>query len=479
MSLFTQLRPADLIDILLLAAFLFVAITWVRRSASRQAVIALVIIVALWVVTRYFNMYLTQQLIRWLLLALSMAWIVVFQSDIRRMVDRMGNWGTRRGHRVEENAPPVINLLVEACGHFAEEKIGALIAIRGRDPWDRLIEGGVPLEGRPSLPLLYSLFHPATPGHDGAMLIRGDSIICFGAHLPLSSNLGEVGDAGTRHTAGLGLCELCDALVMVVSEERGTISIAQDGKIAQVEAAELKGRLESFWDRHYSPHNEGRLPWWRRAQPVTAVLALLMAIGARLLIAGQPETIHRSFAIPIELRNMPEALAIEEPPPEARITLSGSDQAFRLLNPTGLVVSLDMERLEPGRNEFAIAEDNLRLPGGVTLFSVQPQPVVVWADRMREVVVPIKARWAEDAGAPPHWRLRPQPGTVAIMLPESRAAAGTVVETEPIDLKGVTPPATVRSRLVIPEGTQLVPNQDPEIEVRIEAVEPEPAGKRP
>ena len=106
-------------------------------------------------------------------------------------------------------------------------------------------------------------------------------------------------------------------------------------------------------------------------------------------------------------------------------------------------------------------------------------PDLAGAARRGEGGVPIKARGAEDAGAPPHWRLRPQPGTVAIMLPESRAAAGTVVETEPIDLKGVTPPATVRSRLVIPEGTQLVPNQDPEIEVRIEAVEPEPAGKRP
>ena len=106
-------------------------------------------------------------------------------------------------------------------------------------------------------------------------------------------------------------------------------------------------------------------------------------------------------------------------------------------------------------------------------------PDLAGAARRGEGGVPIKARGAEDAGAPPHWRLRPQPGTVAIMLPESRAAAGTVVETQPIDLKGVTPPATVRSRLVIPEGTQLVPNQDPEIEVRIEAVEPEPAGKRP
>src|SRR5919106_5454924 len=120
---------------------------------------------------------------------------------------------------------PLVDTLTEATAHMASLKTGALIAIRGREPWASQIHGGIELGGAVSAPLLYSIFNPDTPGHDGAVLIEDDRLTRFAAHLPLAEELPEVSRyGGTRHAAAVGLSQECDALVIVVSEERGTIS---------------------------------------------------------------------------------------------------------------------------------------------------------------------------------------------------------------------------------------------------------------
>src|SRR5699024_8867990 len=127
------------------------------------------------------------------------------------------------------------DIIAEAASKMADEKTGALIVIRGNDQWDRHIHGGIKLEGEISLPFLLSIFNPESPGHDGAVLLEDHEITRFGVHLPLSTNLNRQLTSGTRHAAALGMSEHCDALVVVVSEERGVISVAQAGHLFEVD----------------------------------------------------------------------------------------------------------------------------------------------------------------------------------------------------------------------------------------------------
>src|SRR5699024_11365592 len=134
------------------------------------------------------------------------------------------------------------------------------------------IHGGIKLEGEISLPFLLSIFNPESPGHDGAVLLEDHEITRFGVHLPLSTNLNRQLTSGTRHAAALGMSEHCDALVGVVSEERGVISVAQAGHLFEVDTgSELKNILDDFWNNHYRTSDTSWIDWWKKLHYKTAI----------------------------------------------------------------------------------------------------------------------------------------------------------------------------------------------------------------
>ena len=141
---------------------------------------------------------------------------------------------------------------------MAKKRIGALIVLQGNDPLERHINGGTSLDGLVSEPLLESLFDPHSIGHDGAVIINGNRIAKFGCHLPLSINTSKYGNIGLRHTAALGLAERSDAICVVVSEEKGTISTGLSGNISRRfnNAAALHERIGAIL---YSQHTEEKI----------------------------------------------------------------------------------------------------------------------------------------------------------------------------------------------------------------------------
>jgi len=199
------------------------------------------------------NMYLTSQLFHAGLTAVLMALVLVFHEDIRMAIERISSWNTLHLRHLGIMSSQTIDTLVGSVSRLAKDKIGALIVIKGRDSLERHLNGGTTLNGTLSISLLYSLFHPQTPSHDGAAVIEGERIDSFGVRLPLSRNIHEVGDAGTRHTAALGLAERSDSFIIVVSEERGTISVAEQGKLIQVPSDVLHQRLLQFNRLHFGP----------------------------------------------------------------------------------------------------------------------------------------------------------------------------------------------------------------------------------
>jgi diadenylate cyclase len=252
-TLIHNIRIADFLDIAIIAVVLYFILTWVRRRASRSVVIGIALVILLYSLARMLNMYLTSQLFHAGLTAVLMALVLVFHEDIRMAIERISSWNTLHLRHLGIMSSQTIDTLVGSVSRLAKDKIGALIVIKGRDSLERHLNGGTTLNGTLSISLLYSLFHPQTPSHDGAAVIEGERIDSFGVRLPLSRNIHEVGDAGTRHTAALGLAERSDSFIIVVSEERGTISVAEQGKLIQVPSDVLHQRLLQFNRLHFGP----------------------------------------------------------------------------------------------------------------------------------------------------------------------------------------------------------------------------------
>jgi len=369
-------RIVDVIDVLVVSVFLYSALLWFKQAATRGVLIGVAALAAIYFVARALDMYLTSLAFQTTFAVLLFALIVVFQEDLRRVFDRLSAI-----HSVRLRRMPTFDVdldgLVESAFKLASMRTGALIVLTGRDPLERHLDSGIELHGKLSRPLLYSIFDATSPGHDGAVIIDRNRIEQFGAHLPISKNRKEISGRGTRHSAALGIAERTDSLTIVVSEERGVVSVAEHGKLSEAKSpAALKSRLEKFLVAKFPRQDQSIWKAFIFQHGLLKLLALLFAVAAWFLLAYDPSTIQRTFVVPIEYRNVPASLYLDQfAPSEARVTLSGSERHFRFLDPGSLTISVDVAGARLGLYEIVITEENLRIPASLDLYRIAPSPI--------------------------------------------------------------------------------------------------------
>ncbi|ABJ57506.1 diadenylate cyclase CdaA [Oenococcus oeni] len=229
-DIFTYENLVHLIDILVIWFVLYNIANWVRGTRAMQLVRGIVILIVVRLIAWWIGLdtvsWILDQVINWGPIAL----VVLFQQEIRRALE---NLGTRSFFRPAGTSVPseeiVMTALDQALPYLSRRRIGALIAIEQETSLAEIIDTGITLDAQVSSALLINTFIPNTPLHDGAAIIRSDRLVAATAYLPLSSNPSTSKDLGTRHRAGLGLAESTDAIVIIVSEETGEVSIAQKG----------------------------------------------------------------------------------------------------------------------------------------------------------------------------------------------------------------------------------------------------------
>ena len=465
-----SVRIADVIDVVLISVFLYLILNWLRQSASRQSITGIVSLFALYVMARFTEMYLTELLIEGLFAVILIGIVVVFQSDIRRLFERIGNWSI-----FWKNSQPLFdnrttNTITEAVAKMADSKTGALLVLKGKENIDRHVHGGIPLEGKVSIPLLHSIFNPKAPGHDGAVILEGERIVRFGAHLPLSTKLDKLSGGGTRHAAALGLAEHCDALVVVVSEERGTISIARDGSLRRLKSANrLKGILDEFWDMQVEAQESAFKNWWKGRDPGTAVASVALAIIFWFAFAYQTETVYRTFSVPIEYRNLQSSNIVlqDSVPLEARLTLAGSDQAFRLFEQSQLVVSFNLNNYSGG-DELVITESNVNLPSDLKLYEVSPRSLKIRVQKLKKYTLPVEV---PTRGTLPNRlsliSVAPAKDSISVMAVDSTGSIPGSLLTQPIDLSTLDSSSELLLDLIIPENIRLPDTTSRQISVAV------------
>src|SRR5699024_10663898 len=336
---------------------------------------------------------------------------------------------------------------------MAKQRTGALFAIRGREDWSRHIHGGIGLNGDVTIPLLHSIFNTKAPGHDGAVLCEGGRVLKFGAHLPLSTNLYKMSVGGTRHTAALGLSELCDALLIVVSEERGTISIAKDGQITQLESgSDLKKHLDDFWGKYYSSDSSSFKHWWRRRSMRTALASITLAFILWLALAYSSETVYRTYALPIEYRNLESTrYALQDSVPlKSRVTLSGSEQAFRSLDPSQLAISFDLSSDDIEDNQLEIDGSDINLPADLSFVESVPPALQLstrhFIAKELPVKVPVKVSLSKGLQLV---SIRSTPAHISVLVDTTAVESADSLATENVNLDNIKETTTIKKKLKV------------------------------
>ena len=243
----TTISLLDLIDVLIVAILLYKIYT--QLQDTRAITLAKGLLVLLGV--RAFSALLNLHVVEWILDKLiSVFWVaipIVFQPELRRGLERLGQaplWG-KSSFLAKEDAKSVVNELVKAAQSLSNTKTGALIVIERGMGLKDIAGTGIKIDALITTEFLLNVFIVNTPLHDGAAIIRGKRLIAAGCVLPLTENTDLEQEMGTRHRAAIGLSEQCDALIVVVSEETGKISIAEEGHISRgLTIDELRQRLK-------------------------------------------------------------------------------------------------------------------------------------------------------------------------------------------------------------------------------------------
>jgi diadenylate cyclase len=230
MDSLTQLRWQDLVDIVLMSIIVYRLLLIIKGTKAAHMLIGLGVLLMASLLSRYFELYTVDWLIQSFWAQIVIAIIILFQPEIRRALAQMGE--TRFLHTLTP-AEELKSLeeIVRATIALANRKIGGLIAIERETSLKDFIEIGVSLDARVSKEILLSIFHPTSPIHDGAVVIKGNRIVAAGCFLPITMSPDISKSLGTRHRAAMGLSEETDAVILIVSEETGTISMAIQGKL--------------------------------------------------------------------------------------------------------------------------------------------------------------------------------------------------------------------------------------------------------
>lgn len=236
----------DVLDMVLVAILLYRLILMVKDTRAVSAIYGLLLLVVVYFLSRELGLYTLGWLLENFLGSLFLVIIILFQRDIRQALTDMGSKSFRRRRTTGDE---YINEIVAASLYLAQRRIGALIVIERNVALGDMIERGVKLGARISRDLLITIFFPKTPLHDGAVIIRNNEVAAAGCILPLAA-VTERQEFGTRHRAALGITEESDAVAVVVSEERGAITVAVGGKLtANLDATLLKRVLHNALEK--------------------------------------------------------------------------------------------------------------------------------------------------------------------------------------------------------------------------------------
>lgn len=230
----SSIRVFDVIDILVFAYIIYKVIGFAKETRAGQLLKGLLIVFVTYLISNWFSLPILRWILGIVVNSIFIVLIIVFQPELRRMLEKVGSSRIRPNQIFDneyDSKSECIEIICKAAGSMQDARIGALIVFEHKSLLGEIINSGTVIDAAPSVSMVNNIFFPKSPLHDGAVIVRDDRLYAAGCILPLSHSNDISSSLGTRHRAAIGMSENSDAVVLVVSEETGSISIAVNGRI--------------------------------------------------------------------------------------------------------------------------------------------------------------------------------------------------------------------------------------------------------
>lgn len=373
---------SSIIDVLFVSVIVYVLLVWFKKTRAAFVLIGFLIVSVFYLLAEQFNLVLTSTIFQSFFTVIAIALVIVFQQEIRYFFEQIAVWGLKKRFKRNKLQKPFtreVNVIAKSAFDLGEQKIGALIVIQGKNRILSHVDGGIDLDGRISEPLFKSLFDPHSIGHDGAVLIENDRITHFSCHLPLSKNLEKLGPGGTRHAAALGLSEESDALCLVVSEERGTVSLVCNGDIQVIASPqELVPLLQQFFEENYLKKEKSFWHSLYKKNYKEKILAISIATLFWFVLGYGSELVYKTYSVPVQWVQLADELKVSHlEPNKVNISLSAPRRYFYLMRKGKIKINLNASAWKVGKRAIRVSDSSLSFPPGADLKNVFPREVTV------------------------------------------------------------------------------------------------------
>ncbi|MDP2945982.1 MAG: diadenylate cyclase [bacterium] len=363
----------DFLDILIVFFLIFLLLSFSKKTHLTPIIFGIFLFGLIYEISILLNLRLTQIIFNALFGFILVILAIIFQRELRRFFGLIGLIGLRR--KITLPTENVLRTISQVVKQLSKNKMGAIIVLPGQENIDRHLDSGIALDGRVSLPLLLSIFDESSPGHDGAVIIEGDRIKKFSVHLPLAENIEKVRKYGTRHRAALGLAELSDAFVIVISEEKGTISIAHNKNISTLkDNGQLENLLKEFYEEKFPQGGLKKYSNWLRVNTKTIITSLLLAFSLWVFFTYQTSFVQRKFTVPIQFKNLNQEYIVESFEPEELVVIfSGRESNFKLLDPKTMKATIDLSKIKKGFQKLPIEKEYISHPSIISISKIEPK----------------------------------------------------------------------------------------------------------
>jgi len=394
MSFFSTIRWQDIVDILLNSYILFRLYVLFRETYVFRVLTGLAL---LWIFQRiavFFGLILTSWVLQGITALAALIIIIVFRNELRSVLQAKNLkaivWGFP-----QKSVPTTIQIITDSVNALSRRHIGALIVLPAKEDLKDMVQGGIPLRGLVSKEMITSIFWGDNPVHDGAAIIEGDRIAEVGVILPLSYRSDLPSQYGTRHRAALGLAEITDALIVVVSQETGNVLVAKDSKIKKIHG---NAALIKILQEHMGVYEEenGYQQKERFKISIAAIVSVFFIAGMWLSFSKGLDSLI-TLEIPAEYTNRdPRFEIVKASVHTVRLDLAGSGTLIKSIQPEKVQVKLDLGNAVVGQNIFSITQENITLPPGIFLRKVVPSVIEVTLDETIQRKIPVQIDWVGE-----------------------------------------------------------------------------------
>jgi uncharacterized protein (TIGR00159 family) len=382
-KLLSSLIIKDIFDVMIITFCFYFLLVFIKQTRSFFIFGAFVALFGLDFIAKQFDLSLTRQLFEPLLTLFIAIFVIVFQPEIRKFFKWISSGRLTSFSKSLVIPRNNIQTVVRAVFAMAQQKVGAIIVFPGEYPLDDLMEGGFPLNGQITAAIIQSIFDSSSPGHDGAILIEGSEIKTFGLHLPLAREFTDYRRVGTRHRAGAGITEGTDAMAIIVSEERGEVSVSSKGVLTKVKTPEelevIIAKFTGVENKNVTISKSKNL--FQKIFVKNFIFksaAIVFGLSFWFFSAYKTGVIKADYNVPMEYRYVNSNMIIKTSlPSEIKITVTGNNRDIVNLKKDDIKVVIDGSKFVVGDNNFVVQKNNIQTPSYIELSNFTPKNVYI------------------------------------------------------------------------------------------------------